>query len=601
MGLHQRRDLPASGDHHLDGPRVSPWLWFSARRESGLFTRAAGNRRAMIQAVLLQEGRTAGRLQSWSALPQGSPGVREICVGALASLAAGGLAALLPPVTIGLLLLAVAVGGLAVAHSRGVSPFHAGLFALIGGYIVLNRGFAGLYLPLGSVPLYIGEIGLALALIPTLRRLRGQSPNMPALALFAWMAFNALLTLPHLAEYGLVAVRDAAIWYYGLYALVGAAAWQGLTPAAIRRGFLPIFLLAAAALPASLAQAAGGLPAVQLPFSDGPIIGEKWDIATMYLLGAVGLFLTAGRLRTPLWPRWATSLLLGLSLALVALPQHRASFVALIGVLILLVLWREWRSALSTVVAISAVLGLLWLVDAQTPSMRGIVSTRTVIERQMSTLDFLSTDRPSQRDENDSTVLWRTIWWGALWDEAIGNPVILAVGRGYGPDLRDAVVNMRTTFLNWEQNVDKGRPVRSPHNIAMTVLARSGVVGLLLWLLVLGLSFQRIAAAVLACRRAGERDSALFGTWMASFLVAILLVSLFGVVLENPAGAIPFFFLLGLSVTWASEQLARLQSRREAPVQEATNHRPSERPRRAVDSRWRRSPAMNRGTAPAHG
>jgi O-antigen ligase len=99
--------------------------------------------------------------------------------------------------------------------------------------------------------------------------------------------------------------------------------------------------------------------------------------------------------------------------------------------------------------------------------------------------------------------------------------------------------------------------VRSPHNIVVTIFARSGVLGLGLWLAMLGTVGWWIMSAVQVCRRLGDRGNELFGVWMGAALLAIVIVSSFGVVLEGPIGGIPFFVLLGLSMAWADQQRRR--------------------------------------------
>jgi O-antigen ligase len=106
--------------------------------------------------------------------------------------------------------------------------------------------------------------------------------------------------------------------------------------------------------------------------------------------------------------------------------------------------------------------------------------------------------------------------------------------------------------LNWDQGAEDGKPVRSPHNVAMTVFARTGLIGLAAWLLVLVTSFVSIVRGALACRRRGDRDAELFGVWLIIYLLAMLLIALLGVVLESPFGAAPFFWVIGVGLAWGA-------------------------------------------------
>ncbi len=510
------------------------------------------------------------------ALPLGAAVIGAAALG-------GALVALQPRVVV--LGLALGAGiGLALARPwRAVPPFVLGAFALLGGYMALTRGFAGFYVPLGGFPLYVGEIGLLLLLVPAWRRLRGRSLDAPVAALGIWMAVNALLTLRQLPAYGLEAIRDAAVWYYGLYALVGAAVWYSLGGAGVRRGFAVVFLATLAAVPLGVAAAAGALAPIEIPLSDAPLFSElRFDTTSMHLIGAAVFFVTAQRLAAPPLTRRLTPLLVAAALGLMAVLQVRAAFVGLAGVLVLLAVHRMLRSVLLIFAALGSLLAVMWLVNFDLETSRGVVSARSVIERQLSTIDFLNGGdqeaAPSQDDGTSGTIEWRLIWWQALVDEALADPTILAIGRGYGPDLRDALAGRARGSVNWNQGSEVGRPVRSPHNIAMTILARSGLLGLALWLLVLGTSFSSIVRATLASRRRGDRDNELMGVWLASYLAAMLLIASLGVVLESPFGAAPFFWLLGLALAWAAERRADASP---APSRSPALGRPSNGPRRS--------------------
>jgi O-antigen ligase len=87
----------------------------------------------------------------------------------------------------------------------------------------------------------------------------------------------------------------------------------------------------------------------------------------------------------------------------------------------------------------------------------------------------------------------------------------------------------------------------------MTILARSGLIGLALWLVMLCVSFAAILKAALAARRASDQEDELLGVWFLSYLMLILVVSMFGVVLEAPHGAVPFFLILGLAMGWTAD------------------------------------------------
>lgn len=473
--------------------------------------------------------------------------------GLLAAAATGALAAL-QPLTALLIVAALGAGGaIWFLWQRGHSPALLFTMTLLGGYVCFGRWFAGFHLQLGGLPLYIGEIGLAL-LLPLVLRVRLRSLGPAALWLVAWMGFNAVLTLRQLPQYGLDAVRDAAVWYYGLYAAIGAVIWRRHGTASLRRAFTVVFLALLLAVPFVYAQDTGRLPPLDLPFADQPLAGMRWDAASMYLLGGAVFFL-AGQSRGRVGgPRWL-GLGMGIAaLALVIALLVRAALIGLLGVLALMAIYRMWRPLAIVVLAPLGVIVLLGLLDVEVETGRGPLSAGRVIEYQLSTFDFLLDPRSGSPADDTGTIIWRLLWWQALLDDARNDPELLLVGRGYGPDLRQPVLHLAIPGLSWDAGEDTGRIIRSPHNIVVTIFARSGVIGLGLWLAVLATSFTGIIRAALACRRRGDRANELFGIWLAAQLASILLIASFGVVLESPFGAIPFFWLLGVGIAWSQAQ-----------------------------------------------
>src|SRR5436305_12775974 len=77
-------------------------------------------------------------------------------VGIVASLASGAASVLQPQLVIGLLVLAVGLM-LGLLARRARAPYATLALLLIAGYVILNRGFAGLYVPAGGLPPAVGE------------------------------------------------------------------------------------------------------------------------------------------------------------------------------------------------------------------------------------------------------------------------------------------------------------------------------------------------------------------------------------------------------------------------------------------------------------
>ncbi len=461
-----------------------------------------------------------------------------------------------PRVALPAVVLTIAIGALVMLARRTTSTFCVGAFVLLAGYMGLTRGFSGLNIPAGGLPVYVGEIALALLLPPSLARLRGVRLPLPIYLLGAWMVYCSILSLRQLGTYGIDTIRDSAIWYYGLYALVGIAIWRSLDVVIIRRWLTPVFLFSLVAAPIGLL--GERLPLIQLPFSDTTIFATKMDVIAMHLLGAAVFFMAGQQATGMRRMKYLTPAVFALAIAFTALSGQRAAFTGLVGVFAIMVLYRMWRSILVVVGSSIAVVAILWMMNFEMETEQGVVTVQSIVERQVSTVTFLSgsEERSAEDVQNSATIYWRVLWWQALMDEAFEDLNILVFGRGFGPDLREAILQRHYAGHNWEQGTEDGRPVRSPHSIAMTVLARAGIIGLAGWLLFLSTSFWQILHATLRRRRAGDRDDEIFGVWLLLHLTLITLVALFGVVLEAPHGAVPFFLFLGLGLGWSADRIA---------------------------------------------
>jgi hypothetical protein len=113
-------------------------------------------------------------------------------------------------------------------------------------------------------------------------------------------------------------------------------------------------------------------------------------------------------------------------------------------------------------------------------------------------------------------------------------PDRIAVGVGFGPDF------LSTSHAAFFLEGTEYHGVRSPHDYELGTWARTGVVGLLitLWLAVFGVAG--------AWRQLRRPRGAVWRDMAALLAIAMPLVAAFGVVLESPFGAIPYFTALGL-------------------------------------------------------
>ena len=110
-------------------------------------------------------------------------------------------------------------------------------------------------------------------------------------------------------------------------------------------------------------------------------------------------------------------------------------------------------------------------------------------------------------------------------------------GKGFGVNLAES-----DGFV-----VDEGG-LRSPHNGHLTVLARAGVPGAVLWLLIHGAWFGGIVLAWARAKRNHQRRWVAVFAWLAGFWVACMVNASFDVFLEGPMGGIWLWSVMGIGL-----------------------------------------------------
>lgn len=399
------------------------------------------------------------------------------------------------------------------------------------GYLAGSRGFAQVMV-LPGLPLFPAEVVLGIALAWRLVR-RAFARRMPlpegalAWSLTAWLLLGAGRMVFDLPRFGLLAGRDFAMVYYALfYFVVRDMARQS----AARRYLLGCWItgLAALAVLHPLTRMAPDFFLRQFVLHRVPLILHKDDIVqTFFAAGGLLLFhAAAGHAR-----RWIQ--LVATALFLVAMVSDvRAAMLGGLVATALSALAGRWHfPALQGGLAAAglALLATVSLIPGQSWAERSLadIADRTATIFQLTPRRAAHENKAYKVDNNR----FRLVWWRSVgqevWDE---NPLF---GLGFGHDLA------RGFLREYDQELGEEFLARSPHSIAVSAVGRMGVAGGLAWL---GIS----AALCLHCWRAVRRSSALDrGLWLA--LLVVLVSAYFGVVLEGPMGAIPFWILLGLA------------------------------------------------------
>lgn len=132
---------------------------------------------------------------------------------------------------------------------------------------------------------------------------------------------------------------------------------------------------------------------------------------------------------------------------------------------------------------------------------------------------------------------FRLAWWGTIVDYTVFGKYFWS-GKGFGVNLADAD--------GFQSTVDHS--LRAPHNSHMTVLARMGVPGLVLWVLLQGAFGVGLVRATVAYRRSRDWQMAAVGGLMLAYWVAMMVDTSFDPYLEGPQGGIWFWVIFGLGL-----------------------------------------------------
>ena len=153
----------------------------------------------------------------------------------------------------------------------------------------------------------------------------------------------------------------------------------------------------------------------------------------------------------------------------------------------------------------------------------------------------------SKAGDLDATKEWRLEWWSDIFDYTLCGKYFWT-GKGFGINLAD----------DDGYQVEEDNTLRNPHNGHLGMLARAGVPGLLLWVLVQGSWAVGVFAAYRRSVRLGqERWTQLFFVLLA-YWIAFMINTSFDVYLEGPMGGVWYWSVYGVG-------LGALAVHREAP------------------------------------
>ncbi len=420
------------------------------------------------------------------------------------------------------------------------------------GYAFLGRGFAYAGIP----PIFIGEIILGMGLITWMLvgGLRIFESRITWL-LMLLIGIGALGTFRYVGTYGMDALRDGALWGYGIFSLiVGTFLLKGKDRIQKAAGLYSVWigLFFAWVIVSFLILMFSGDLIPRWPYTNVPLINIKMGDIAVHLAGAMaflalGLHRIYGRFfskrdqgqRFVRSDWWLWGLLIASAITVMF---GRAAILTLVATALLLIIMRPSKSWIKPIMISGLILFSAIALDLEfNHGGNRSVSPQALVQA------FDSIFQETGAGYHDNSRRWRLEWWGGIWNYTVRGEYFWT-GKGYGINLADAD-GFQVFGDNHEQAV-----LRSPHNSHLTFLARSGVPGFSVWIALQLVFAIALIQAYRKARRQGREDLAKLNLWVLAYWWAFMVNAGFDVFLEGPQGGIWFWSLFGFGIAFLSYQ-----------------------------------------------
>jgi hypothetical protein len=405
------------------------------------------------------------------------------------------------------------------------------------GYAMLGKGFAYLGLP----PLYIGEIAFLTGIVIFWRTRSATAvlTTRPAILLAATMAWVLLRTLPFMDAYGFDALRDSVIVMYGGFSFIVLALLleDGRRVNTVLRyygTFLSIYVPTTPYIFLACRYMGDSLP--KMPGTNVPVLQVYPTDLAVHLAGAAVFVLVGFRKVTPFW---LVSLVA--SMVMVAAVSRGPMLAEVLPITFATLILGKWRQLGLSLITSAIVFSMAYAFE---PVLFDYVAARSSDERPISTrqvVDNVLSIAGGGGEQTEGTREWRLEWWNMIITNTVFGPNFWT-GRGFGLNIA-----LADGFSNWTRR-SLGPPLRSPHNVQMTMLARGGVPGVALWFGVIVSWLGMIMQAVRTARRRGQGEWAGLFLFLGCYVGSIVINARFDPVLEGPVQAVWFWSLIGFGI-----------------------------------------------------
>jgi hypothetical protein len=395
-------------------------------------------------------------------------------------------------------------------------------------YLLLGKAFAYLGVP----PVYVGELLIVLGVLAAAqsRCLPASMASLPSLMLFLLMAWVAVLTFHNLAEFGFDSLRDSVVVTYGVFAFIVTSLLIA-DPSRLEwivRSYRYVSVLIVTAAPLALMMSSASMEALREAMNVPPFV-RTGELA-VHLAGATAFTLLGFRKQGWIW-----SLFLLMAVALVFAQNRGGALAIAISAGVAVILSGNARGVCQFIF-IGGALALIAAIANVNISLGGERDFH--FDQIIANLSSIWSD--SDTGNLDGTKEWRLSWWTAIVQYTLQGDYFWT-GKGFGPNL--AVVDGFLVGTEFDAPL-----VRSPHNAHLTILARAGVPGLVLWVLFLVAWFGTLARNAWVAWLSGEGSWARFFVFVACYALAILVDAAFDVALEGPMLGIWFWVLIGVGM-----------------------------------------------------
>jgi O-antigen ligase len=428
--------------------------------------------------------------------------------------------------------------------SLHVSALRKIVFWTVGAYIIFSNGFQVIRFPPVGPGIPAGELVLILCfcVISLLTLLPKMASEVWMLPILAWWGLSLTRCLIDTTVGGVWSFRDASQAIESLYLIVGF--WSVNSKGNLQYFFKwirKIFLMLA--LLGVLLPFRETLQAVT-PHMSGIMAGSNSLFFSMTNIAPL-LIWVACWLLLDNWQKNRASkskVLLACLLVTfsVAYAQGRTQYLAVLGIGAMLLLLkrklaRKWALILfAGIVIIGVVAGS----GLELKGARGHEISLSFMARHFQTIT--GTSKAGDVEASAGGATQRIGWWRHIYLQMKDSPQAMIMGLGYGRPL--------TNF-----SVGGSVQVREPHNSYISVVARVGISGMLVWLLMQASLYFSWWRSFQLCKRMQWTRDQNHLLLILIFDIILLMVAIGEDGFEKPFWAIPYYFFFGVVLRYGRQ------------------------------------------------